>query len=237
MRKFGYFQLLRSYFKSLVRNLGYELVPVQYFRSLTLDLRAVDYLENLIFECGQNFDFICVVGCNNGDTIEQYLNRFSPKKIIGFEPNPKLFESCQERFANRSIVSIENYALGHDNGTMRFNIYDDDATSSVFTVQNLHLFNRPIVLKETIEVQMLRFQDYYREEIGPELVNLLHIDTQGFDLHVLFGAERVLLNWLAERGFIFLGFVENQKKKIVEVPCLIWADAIFINKNIETNDI
>jgi len=261
MRVDGYMRV-RSTVKSLIRRFGYEMVPNFWFKELSLDLSALDFLENIVLDSQQTLDLICVVGCHNGDTIESYMTRFHPKKILGFEPNSKLSDICLERFANRTWITIENLALGDINGKLDFNIYDCDATSSILKATNMSHFNEPLTLEDIIEVPIMRFDDYYRLMQTSKVVDLFHIDTQGADLLVLKGAQRLLMegkvrfirveveflemyegqhlaweviDWVTQQGFIFLGFVENQRKKISGVKTPIWADAIFMFHRIDIN--
>lgn len=262
MKEHKFVKLILANIKAFVRKLGYEIVPNGWYQRLSLNLSALNFLEHLIWETNQSLNCVYVVGCHNGDTINDYLNRFSPKEIIGFEPNPKLASVCSRRFNGYDRVSIQNLALGDKNGQTKLNIYDCDATSSILTATNLSLFNDPILLEEVIEVSIMRLDDYFGLAKKTEPIDLLHIDTQGADFLVLQGASQLLSNgkvklirveveflsmyqeqhlawdvmsWLNLQGFIFLGFVEIQSKKIDGVITPIWADGIFMHKSLKIN--
>lgn len=129
------------------------------------------------------------VGANDGSSFKHLQNE--DVKIYAFEPTPFLLERCLYPMTSEKFVVIGK-AVSDFNGTAKFNI----AGQHDWGCSSLNHFNDGLdktwagrtdfVVTEEIEVQVITLKKFI-EENNIELIDWLHIDTQGSDLSVLKG--------------------------------------------------
>jgi FkbM family methyltransferase len=125
------------------------------------------------------------VGANVGQTIQEFLEAFSDSRIVSFEPSPKTFDVLRERFGGRKNVELENLALGDQQGTLDFNVTEDYSVNDSLLAPKWDMKSKKVgVTVETV--------DTFCARKCIESIDLLKIDTQGYDLKVLHGARSML---------------------------------------------
>ena len=146
--------------------------------SLTNDLKVVIQKDNPV--C---FD----VGANQGQTI-QLLQSCYPRAVIhSFEPSSATYKILAGQPFG-SLVKFHQIALGERVGVAKFRNYEHSDLSSFLAmnpdkVENIFA-EEEMVLVESVRVDTL---DHFCSVQGVERVDLLKIDTQGFELPVLRG--------------------------------------------------
>lgn len=177
---------MRIIARKLLRHLEYDFhslaVPKLGLRDLKFDLPVL--IENLN-------PTVIDVGANKGQTIRLMKECLPSCKIFSFEPNVSLHPTLKSLFDDGSVV-VEGKVLGKKSGTVFFNIYENNELSSVLSLADSE--GNPFkdtVLEKRQECQMTTL-DVYCEDNGIAKVDLLKIDTQGFDFDVLQGAEELL---------------------------------------------
>lgn len=137
------------------------------------------------------FDSIVDVGANKGQFAVFARHTFPQAQIISFEPleNPaRLFKSIFESDPRTRLVRA---AVGTERGTLSINVAAKDDSSSPLGVSDIQAKTFGTRIVDTVEVPCGPLSDYLQEgDLG--VSNLLKIDTQGFELQVLRGAESVL---------------------------------------------
>lgn len=108
-------------------------------------------------------------------------------KVLAFEPEPENFKLLQRNVARNRLTNVEllSCALGASEGAARLGLYKaaNRGRHSLVDVEN----------KEWIEVPVRRLDDVVRESTpGVPLWSLLKIDVEGYEGHVLAGAEETL---------------------------------------------
>ncbi len=145
--------------------------------------------EEALSQC--RFDSIVDVGANKGQFAVFARHTFPAARIISFEPleNPaRLFQSIFESDPKTRLVRA---AIGTERGTLSINVAAKDDSSSPLGVSELQARTFGTRIVDTVEVPCGPLSDYLQErDLGAS--NLLKIDTQGFELHVLRGAENLL---------------------------------------------
>ncbi|HSX13424.1 MAG TPA: FkbM family methyltransferase [Chlamydiales bacterium] len=143
-----------------------------------------------------NINVILDVGANNGITGIRLRNRGYKGKIISFEPIPEIYAELEEWAKLDSSWECHRFALGNENGVRKFNILGNKPASSFLEGNELlfkELANCGGAHKEREEiVEIKKLDDIYSSLCKPEDLVLLKIDTQGFEKHVLDGAEKSL---------------------------------------------
>lgn len=125
------------------------------------------------------------VGFNVGDFTEELLAARPEAKVIAFDPSRRAQAIYVARFSHDARLKFVHAALSSGNGTAEFHDYNSGCSS---------LADRSELLGEKVvsySVPVKKLDDYAREQqLGR--IDFLKIDAEGFDLHVLEGASRLL---------------------------------------------
>ncbi len=139
------------------------------------------------------------IGANEGQTAMYVLEAFPGAEIHSFEPVPPTFEKLCRRVAPRGVHCVQQ-AVGRMVGEATIHVASNSLTNSL--VEKSPDSSEQRVAMTTV--------DAYTAERGIGSIDLLKIDTEGFDLEVLSGAERCFAEArvkfvLIEAGFHFRG--------------------------------
>jgi FkbM family methyltransferase len=150
---------------------------------------------------------VCIdVGANRGQTIEYFQRAFREPRIHAFEPSGECFRVLKSKDFGGD-VSLYNFALGEDDAKREFTNYENPCLSS-FLVFDDHQENRfrdmKVKRRETVQIKTL---DWFVEHNGITRVDLLKIDTQGYDLRVLAGGSESFRNGSINSVLVELNFV------------------------------
>ena len=156
--------------------------------------------------CGllnNKIDILIDVGFYLGEYYENLVKKISIKNVLGFEPNPETFRIVEKKFNKNKNVKILNFALGNIKSTKQFNLNLEpssssfnliDYSSSYFKRKNKILnffgFNTKTQSKN-IKIETLYdiFNEYKITDI-----DLLKIDTEGYEYNVLLGIKDKIKN-------------------------------------------
>lgn len=129
------------------------------------------------------------IGANTGQTVH-YLNGFGlPITIHAFEPSTSTFELLTEETKNIQRLILNNVGLGAKSESQLF-YHNAQSDISSFLKPTDQLWGK-VVKEELIQITTL---DAYVRKTQIDRIHYLKIDTQGFDLEVLKGAENLLTN-------------------------------------------
>ena len=133
---------------------------------------------------------IAHVGAHLGQEIAEYTKHFSDAEIHLFEPQKNIFSDLKNKYCNLNNIYFYNVALGNQEGKVRLHNASNDGQSSSILEPRIHLEIHPQVkFKSTQEVQITTFDSFKLDN-----VNFLNIDTQGYELNVLLGSKKSLIN-------------------------------------------
>lgn len=170
------------------------------------DISGIDFREDLKLAIGSERPLCLDVGANEGQTIDLLQSLFDRPTIHAFEPSRKMFQTLQLRDFG-SGVSLHKVALGNEIKTQEFINYKNSCLSS-FLPLDTHAENRfrsvEIESREFVEVTTV---DRFLQQNRISIVDLLKIDTQGFDLAVLLGAVEALQRGAIQNVLVELNFV------------------------------
>jgi len=131
------------------------------------------------------------VGANRGDWTAHALGLARASRgvhVHAFEPSLATRAMLSARFAENAAVTVQPYALSDAVAEATFYSKEEGGgTNSLSPVSG--------VKQETVKVTTL---DYFVQRSGLESITMAKIDTEGFDLLVLRGAEKALREGLIE---------------------------------------
>lgn len=135
------------------------------------------------------------IGANVGETALQYAAAFRGAAIYSFEPDHETFKRLSGAVAHLSNVRLFNTAIGSRVGkaTLFRNVYDG-ANSLLQTATNAEKYVFDAKYLEPIgtdSIDVMTLDDFCEQHHIKE-IDLLKMDTQGYELEVLEGAKRTL---------------------------------------------
>jgi FkbM family methyltransferase len=243
------FKIVKDSVLKVSRSFGYDIVPLREMKERDFALHLGALLDHLKIDCV--FD----VGANVGQYRDFLRNRvLYDGPIISFEPVSRHIELLRDR-ARREDKDwhIEGYALGAEESSLPINVMASDQFSSFLQPDNRRVadYDRLNVAThvETVRVHTL-------DDVLPRLQKelgfarpYLKLDTQGFDIEVLRGANASLggiralqteasvigiykgmpgymdtIRYLDERGFDITGLYpvsRDRSLRLVEFDCVM----------------
>jgi FkbM family methyltransferase len=142
------------------------------------------------------------VGANVGQTALAALDRFPGIAVFSFEPHPSTFEQLRRRMEQRPAVEPVQLALGAEQGSAEMFEYEEQSAL------NSLVSDAPYVKRFPHNSRKIRVQcetiDAFCAARNLSVIDVLKIDTEGYDLEVLRGAKGLLQDRAVK--FIYLEF-------------------------------
>lgn len=146
------------------------------------------------------------VGANAGQSIE-WFKRVWPTGILhSFEPSPKTFESLKANASSYEDVHFNNAALGNRCAKMEL-LENTDSSMSSLLEPGKYAWGE---LKGKTEIDVITLDDYCATH-NIAHIDILKIDTQGYEYEVLQGATRMLSKKSIALAYLELIFSEQYK--------------------------
>jgi FkbM family methyltransferase len=140
---------------------------------------------------GRRFDCVVDVGANKGQFAAFARNCFPQCRIVSFEPLDRPARIYESLFHDDTRTRLVRAAVATERGSVLMHVTAKDDSSSPLAVGKLQTQAFGSVVVDTIEVPCGPLSDYLLDDdLGQE--NLLKVDTQGFELQVLRGADGLL---------------------------------------------
>lgn len=135
------------------------------------------------------------IGAHYGIFDEKIFREYGIRNQMFFEPIIYGWNTLKNNFQN--IYPIYQLAVGNENKKVIMHVdHDNSAMSSSILTPKKHLEYYPNVhFVEDIEVDMIRLDDFIPLPFYVEY-NMLNIDTQGYELEVLKGAEKLIKEYI-----------------------------------------
>jgi FkbM family methyltransferase len=237
---------LKTRFRRYLNRIGIDLGRIESDRpgrDLILDVKRLATSMKVVFD----------VGANVGDNTLLYGNEFPTAQIFACEPSAQPRNRLLRRVVELENVRVLPIALGERDETTTINTHVGSDQNSLLVVDSQasrHVgadFFQPLAA-ETIEIKRL---DRVVADFGVGEIDFLKIDTQGFELNVLRGAEGLLSEKrikliLLEVNFVplyegqpafgeLIGFLDSYGYRFIALynqvyrqnRYLMWADALF----------
>lgn len=160
-------------------------------------------------------DVVFDIGANRGQTIALFRSEFPESTIYAFEPGLSAFSELRVRTESDSKVRSFQLALGEYNGRALLHQNAADVTDSLLTNSSRISQFAPAEMtapKRARTVPIKRIDSFCAEE-SIHRIDLLKIDAQGYERHILAGAGDLLTPEVIRGLFIevlFVDLYENQ---------------------------
>jgi FkbM family methyltransferase len=233
--------------QKLLRRLGYELHPYPAPIALEPDDRRRSRLL-----ASRGTTLLLDVGANAGQFAEKARAAGYRGRIVSFEPLSGAYADLSRASAPDADWEARRVALGDDDGSIEINVAGNLTSSSLLPMGDRHVRSAPqSAYIGTETVPTARLETVWDELARPGDVVWLKLDVQGYELHVLRGAEpvldridvvqaemalqhlyegdsswRELADWLESRGFRLAGLEAGFEDP--DSGELLQADGIFI---------
>ena len=182
--------MIKKLVKKAINKLGFDL---KRYNPSNKQVNFDDLLKDKI----SNNPIIFDVGGNKGQSIEKYLKIFDKPIIHSFEPIKTEFDYMNKKFKNNKNIFLNNFALGDKTEEKKFNVTAKTGNSS-FNKINLGTdwLNVKSKRYNTTEegyvtsvqkVNVIKLDDYCKDN-NISLIDLVKIDTQGYEDKVLKGS-------------------------------------------------
>jgi FkbM family methyltransferase len=169
-------------------------------QSQRLGLDLFQDISRLSAAWGTPVSTVFDVGANKGQTALELLTHYPTAHIFSFEPHPKTFAQLLTTIGIRPNFTAANTALGATPGNLPMTIYDMDFVNTLRP--GFHASGR-FQATNSIDVPVTTI-DLFCATHAIDHIDLLKIDTEGFDLMVLQGATTLLAN--GKITFVYVEF-------------------------------
>lgn len=126
------------------------------------------------------------VGASTGDYTKQLNRLFKNSDIYSFEPSKDSFEVLKNNFKEYEKVKCINKGL--ENFTGQTKIYADKSGSRLSSLTRRKLDYLNISFDHSEMVEIITFDDFWKENLNKKIVDLLKLDVEGHELNVLKGS-------------------------------------------------
>lgn len=203
-----------------------------------------------------NLQTVFDVGANEGQTVKWIKHHQPNAHIFSFEPVSTTFEKLKQQVGKYQDCRWEKLALGEAKGEKKIKLFSD---YSVLNSLNENAMNHDADARE--EIIIIDTLDNYCKNKNINKIDLLKIDTEGYELNVLQGAEQMLVEKRISFIYCEVGFnTSNKRNSFFETirsyleerdyffyslyqidghgwqNCNNFANALFINKTIYPAD-
>ena len=205
---------MKTFIQKIINLFGYKIMRVT-----STDATDLDGLTKYLIT--KSDPVIFDVGANKGQSITRYKKLFQNPIIHSFEPNVDEVNIIKQKYINDKNLYLNNVAVGDKKGNLEFNITAKSGHSSFKNLipnttwikkrsNSIKIDDKNYTTKK-VNAEVITLDDYVNEK-NLTNIDILKIDTQGFEDKVLLGAQNLLKNnriKLIQLELIFSEIYEN----------------------------
>jgi FkbM family methyltransferase len=149
-------------------------------------------------------DCIVDIGANVGATTVLFANEYADARVVAFEPEPKTFQLLQKNTADFSRVEVYPHGLyDADKEATLFRDKEDSVTRSLA---------EGIDTKPTGDTIKLRDAGKCFRSLSIDKINILKLDTEGAERHILSSIKEMLPQILV----IYIEFHNEEDRQYID---------------------
>ena len=176
----------------ILRSVGYKVITNRILPPPNLEI--LDLYFQLIGKTGEECYFVQVGACDGvvSDQAVGYINSPTFRSVL-IEPVPANFAKLELLHRGKGNIKLMNVAVSHTNGVgTLFTVADKGRWKDSHVARQIASFDRGHLLRfgvkeeeiEPIEIQCRTLTDVFGQSTFPR-IDLLQIDTEGFDAEVV----------------------------------------------------
>ena len=158
--------------------------------------KILNYFKSKNLQYGIFFD----VGAHKGETLKLFSNNFNIKEFYCFEPSPANFNYLKKKISKlNNNIKIFNFGFGENKSVLNFNQLEESSSSTLVEINQdsnyykkknkiLSIFNLKKNEDKIINVEISSLNDFMEEQ-SINKIDILKIDTEGFEFKVIKGAK------------------------------------------------
>lgn len=147
------------------------------------------------------------VGANVGQSSMRFRKFFKHLEIHAFEPIKQTYELLEQNCGSVDGIHSYNLALGSEKGNLEIKLQTESLNNTLVRKVQDSLASLPTQMVEISTV------DEMASKLNIQKIDLLKIDTEGYDLEVLRGSKDCLQNDKIEYVYCEVGF-NNEPSKV-----------------------
>ena len=207
---------MKKFIQNIINFFGCKIMKVK-----TTDTTDLDSLTKSLIT--KSNPIIFDVGANKGESIQRYKKIFQSPIIHSFEPNIEGMNVLKKKYVNDKDLYLNNVAVGDKKGNLEFNINASSGHSSFKNLipnttwlkkrSNSLKIDDKNYTKKKVNTEIITLDEYVKEK-NISNIDILKIDTQGFEDKVLLGAQNLLKNNIIKLIQLELIFSEIYEKPL-----------------------
>ncbi len=151
-----------------------------------------------------NISLLVDVGAHYGETIKEFKKNFEIDEIIAFEPSPMNFKKLLENTSKIKNLRCFQLAMGENKDIANFTQHYESSSSTLTELNQestyykkknsyFNIFNLNNLKNSNMKVQVDRL-DNILNDIKIDKIDVLKIDTEGYDFQVIKGLGKYINN-------------------------------------------
>ena len=185
---------MKKFIQKIFHFLGYKVMKLE-----SIDPADFDFLNRFLI--AKSNPIIFDVGANKGQSITRYKKLFKSPVIHSFEPNIDEINVLKKKYYDDKNLFLNPFGVGEEKGNLEFNITAISGRSSFKKLipnttwikkrsKSINI-DEKIYTSKKINCKIITLDDYASEN-NILNIDILKIDTQGFEDKVLAGAKKLL---------------------------------------------
>lgn len=194
--------------KTFLRSKAIDITGYWMFKRSELPI-GTDINEDLKYKIDIRLNTIFDVGANVGLTVQNFSKVFPQAKIYSFEPVSSTFESLRKNTRGIKNVECHKIAFSDQAGSVDIKLYDEGRSS--LNSLNVNAMN----VSEHAAVESIRtdtIDNFLKINKDIASIDLLKLDTEGFEIPVLKGASESLRNKKIKLIYVEVGFSKENER-------------------------